>query len=68
MPEAAERDAVVDFKQLLPLAAEGEKQDAVAVAEAHDGAAGGELVLDVFAAVGEGFDPAEGFFVHVSFC
>ena len=60
------RCAVADFKQLLPLAPEGEKQDAIAIAERGDGAAPGELMLDVFAPVGDGFDPAVGLFDHAT--
>ena len=64
MPDGAHRDAVVDLENLLPLAAHGEEQDAIAIRECGDRAAAGELVFDILAPVRDGFDPTIGLFDH----
>ncbi len=66
MSDGSEGDAVVDFENFLPLAPEREHEDAALVVQRDDRAAGGNLVFDVLAPVGDGLDKAERFLNHAN--
>ena len=68
MTNRSHRNPIVDFKNLLPRLAEGEKQNAIAVPKRCDGTAGRELCLDILAAIGDGFDPTIRLFDHATVC
>src|SRR5204862_7909406 len=66
VPKRSQADPVGDRERRLRVAAKGEEQDSVATAHRGDRAAGGELRLDVFAAIRDRFAPAVGLFDHAT--
>ena len=59
-------DPIVDLEKFLPRLTDGEKQNAVAIADRCDRAARGELGFDILAAISDRFDPTIRLFDHAT--
>src|SRR5215831_14975599 len=64
MTDATESDPIINLKNFPPVATEGQQQDALAKADADDWASSRQFRVDVFAAIGDSFDPTIRFFDH----
>ena len=57
MPDAANRNPVVNLKDLSSITAKGQKQYSIGEAKTDGGTSGSEFVLNVFAAIRNRLDP-----------
>ena len=66
MTNRSHRNPIVNLEKFLARLTEREKQNALAISERGDGTAGGQLPFDVFAPVGDRFDPTIRLFDHAT--
>src|SRR6202790_5669778 len=66
MTNCAHGNPIIDLEKFLPIRAEGQEQNPVAIADCRDRTSRGELGLNVFAAIRNRFDPAIWLFDHAT--